>query len=184
MASFGFNPEEVPPADDFTPLPAGEYMVIAIKSDIEPTKNNGSQLVFHHQVIDGFYKGRLIFDRITLVNTNQQAQEIGRRAISSLCHAVGNPGAQESSLLHNKPFIIRVTIEKNEQYGDRNIVKGYKSCTGAKPAVATAQPAATQPAAAQPAATQAATAQQAAAPIPEPAASRNRPSWMNKTANA
>lgn len=182
MATFGFNPAEVPPQEDFTPLPAGEYMVVAIKSDIEPTKNGGSQMVFHHQVLDGPYKGRLIFDRITLTNVNAQAQEIGRRSISALCHAVGKPGAQESAELHNKPFIIRVAIEKNDTYGDRNNVKGYKSCTGAKPAVATV---------AQPAATTTTTTSQpepAPAPVQQQAtsdqATRNRPSWMNKSAAA
>jgi len=137
MAQFGFNTEEVEPQEDFAPLPAGEYLVMMTGSELKVTKTgNGTYMSFTNQVLEGAYKGRIIFDRANVTAENPVAQEIGRRQISSICHAVGKPSAKESSELHNVPYIVRIVVRQDKQYGDSNEVKGYKSATGAKPAVA------------------------------------------------
>lgn len=178
MSNLNFNAAEVEPQDAFTPLPAGEYLVMATDSEIKPTKNGtGQYLQLAYQVIDGHYKNRLIFDRLNIQNQNQTAQEIGQRALSALCHAVGVLQVQDSAQLHNIPFIVRLAVRKDEQYGDSNDVKAYKSANGATPAVSTRPAASTQPAKPYNAGSYAEKSGPHTNPAPAPAAAGAKPAW-------
>ncbi len=58
----GFNANEVDPMDTFDPIPAGKYLAIIQESEMKPTKSgNGSYLEFVFQVIEGEFKGRLLW---------------------------------------------------------------------------------------------------------------------------
>lgn len=168
MSNLNFNAAEVEPQSEFTTLPAGEYMVMITGSEVKPTKNGtGQYLQTTLQVIDGHYKNRLIFDRINIQNANPTAQEIGQRALSALCHAVGHLQVKDSSELHHKPFIVRLSVRQDQQYGDSNEVKAYKSASGSTPTVST-RPAVSQP------------AQSTAQPTPAPAnaaVNSAKPAW-------
>lgn len=151
-----FNAADVEPADDFTPIPAGEYLMQIIDSDMKPTRDGtGQYLELTLQIIDGQYKGRLCWDRLNLVNKSQKAVEIAQRTLSAICRAVGVPSVQDSAQLHNKPLIGKVKyVDAQGQYDAKNEMKAYKpaSAAPATPAQA-AQPAPAQSAApAQPAA--------------------------------
>lgn len=179
MAQFGFNPQEVEPQADFAALPAGEYLVMLTNSELKDTKaGTGTYLSLTNQVLDGAYKGRIIFDRTNVTASNPIAQEIGRRAISAICHAVGKPTANESSELHNIPYIVRVVVGTDPKYGDSNEVKGYKSAAGAKPST-TSRPAATPRPTVAPARPAAPADTSEHQPIPQPAAAASaKPAWM------
>jgi len=167
--NLNFDASTVDPQSEFTPLPAGEYLVMATDSEVKQTKNgNGQYLQMTLQVLDGPYKNRLIFDRINIQNTNSTAQEIGQRALSAMCHAVGVLQVSDSAQLHHIPFTVRVSVRQDPQYGDSNEVKAYKSAAGNKPAVST-RPAASKPAPAP--------APQKPAPA-STAASGAKPAWM------
>ena len=57
----GFNANEVDPALDFEPIPAGKYLAIISASEMKPTKPcDGSYLELQFHVIEGEYKGRLL----------------------------------------------------------------------------------------------------------------------------
>lgn len=148
-----FNPAEVPEDDrNFDPLPAGDYTMQVIESEIKPTKaNNGDQqLVLTIEVIDGPFSNRRVWDRLNIRHSNADAQRIAQRSLADLCLAVGLPSLRNSEDLHFKPFTGKVAIrqDKTGQYGPQNTVR-YKARGGAAPA-RTAQPAAQQrPAAAQ-----------------------------------
>ncbi len=145
MSNLNFNAETVEPQSDFSPIPAGEYLVMVTSSEIKDTKSGqGQYLQMTLQVLDGAYKNRLVFDRINTQNTNPIAQEIGQRALSALCHAVNVLHISNSFQLHNIPFIARLVVTKSDQYGNSNEVKAYKSAAGKKPAVHTS-PATTKP---------------------------------------
>ena len=189
MAQFGFNPQEVEPQSDFAALPAGEYLVMLTNSELKGFKTGtGTYLNLTNQVLDGPCKGRIIFDRANVTAVNPIAQEIGRRAISAICHAVGKPSADESSELHNIPYIVRIIVKTDPQYGDSNEVKGYKSASAGTKPVTTSRPAATPPArpAAQPAPAAPYNAGDYASksgpeqrpPIVQPAATGAKPAWM------
>jgi len=147
MSALNFNATEVEPQSDFTPLPAGDYLVQITNSEIKPTKSGtGEYLQLTLQVIDGPYKNRLVFDRINVRNQNPTAQQIGQRQLSALCHSIGVLNVQDSTQLHNILFIVSLAIRKDEQYGDSNDVKAYKSSSGQTPAVNTSPATTSQPA--------------------------------------
>lgn len=131
MASISFDATQVAPQESFSPIPAGSYIAQVIESEIKPTKSGtGQMLTLRWQVVDGQYKGRLVFDRLNIVNQNPKAEEIGQRQLSAVCHAAGVLKLQDTSQLHNKPIKIKVKIRQDDQYGDTNEVSGYDAVNG------------------------------------------------------
>lgn len=151
MAFLGnpFNPADVPPAEDFTPLPSGEYPAVIVDSDVKPTKaGTGQYLELQFQVIDGPCKGRMVWSRLNLDHPNPKTVEIAQRDLSAICHALGITQAiTDSALLHNRPLLIRVEYrEATGQYGASNEVKAYKRLEGVPQAQLVPQQYAAQPA--------------------------------------
>lgn len=111
----GFNANNVDPAVDFEPIPAGKYLAIITDSEMKPTKNgSGSFLELCFQVIEGPYKNRLLWARLNLDNPNKQAVDIARAQLSALCRAVGVMQPKDSLELHNLPLQITVKCKKRE----------------------------------------------------------------------
>ena len=134
MSYFAFDASQVKPQETFTPIPAGSYIAQAIESEIKPTKSGtGQMMTLRWQILDGTHKGRLIFDRLNVVNANPKAEEIGQRQLSSLCHVLGVMKLQDTAQLHNKPVKIKVKVRQDAQYGDSNEVGGYEAAGGAVP---------------------------------------------------
>lgn len=152
MANFNFNASTVEPMQprSFGPLPAGDYEMIIVKSDVKPTKaGNGHYLELEMQVLSGEHSGRRHWERLNVDNPNKTAQDIAEAALASLCFAVGVTDVNDTVQLHDIPFIAHVEIDRKEP--DRNRIMGYASGSmpAAKPAAPAARPAA--PAAAAPA---------------------------------
>lgn len=133
----GFNANNVDPALDFEPIPAGKYLAIISDSGMKPTKNgSGSFLELTFQVIDGPYKNRLLWSRLNLENPNKQAVEIARAQLSAICRAVGVMQPKDSLELHNLPLQITVKCKRREDTDEIvNEIRAY-----AKKEAATGQP--------------------------------------------
>lgn len=129
MASLnGFNAAEVDPSDNFAPVPAGDYPVVITDSEMKLTKNgNGEYLQLVLEVIDGQMKGRKLWERLNLVNSNSQAVEIAQKSLSQICHAVKVLTPQDSVELHGKPLQATVVVKDDPGYGPRNEVKKYSA---------------------------------------------------------
>lgn len=150
MAEFEetFDPAAVPEDDrSFEPLPAGDYMMQVIESELKDTKSGtGQQLVLTLEVVDGPLANRRVWDRLNIRNQNADAQRIAQRALADLCLAVGVAQLRNSEELHFRPFIGRIAIkaDKTGQYGPSNTVR-YKPRGNQPPAgKATPQPVARQ----------------------------------------
>jgi hypothetical protein len=167
MAYLGaeFDASQVEPSKPREVVPPGWYKAIIEASDVKPTKKaqeatqyggpeaNDRLLTLSFRVIEGDHKDALIFSNLNIVNTNPQAQEIGQRELSAVCHAVGKLKVKDSSELHNKPLMIKVDVERKEGYNPRNVIKGFEAVgsegvssvvgapTGSAPAGAKAAPA-------------------------------------------
>ena len=90
MATINFNVSEVAPAQEFQPLPEGKYEAVISDSDVKPTRaGNGSYIQLEFEVVSGEHKGRRLWGRYNVENTNREAVEIGRAQFSAVCHAVG-----------------------------------------------------------------------------------------------
>jgi hypothetical protein len=122
----GFNARDVAP-NGFDVLPAGEYEVCIVASEVKPTaKGDGSYLKLQLQVLNGQHQNRTLFDILNLWNPNSQAVEIARGTLSSICRAVGVLEPKDSCELHNKPLRVKVKVTKSEEYGEQNKVAAYK----------------------------------------------------------
>lgn len=123
----GFNANNVDPATDFEPIPAGKYVAIITDSEMKPTKSgSGHYLELAFQVIDGPYKNRLLWSRLNLDNPNAQAVQIAQGELSAICRAVGVMQPKDSIELHNLPLLITVKCKKRDDTGDvTNEIRGY-----------------------------------------------------------
>jgi hypothetical protein len=132
----GFDANEVDPAVGFDPIPAGKYLAVITGSEMKPTKNNsGEYLELTFQVIEGEYKGRLLWARLNLENPNALTVKIARAELSAICRAVSVMAPRDSVELHNLPLVITVAHKKRDDTGElTNVIKGYAKKSAAAPA--------------------------------------------------
>jgi hypothetical protein len=123
----GFNANNVDPAVDFEPIPAGKYLAVIAASEMKQTKSgSGSYLELTFAIIDGPYKNRLLWSRLNLDNPNKQAVEIARAQLSAICRAVGVMQPKDSLELHNLPLQITVKCKRRDDSEIYyNEVRGY-----------------------------------------------------------
>ena len=90
---------------------------------------NGTYLLAVFEVLDGEYRGRKIFQNITLQNDNQQAVEIGQRLLTDIYTAVGHTGpTRDICVMLFKPVMARVGIKRDKDgvYPDRNCITSVR----------------------------------------------------------
>jgi hypothetical protein len=138
MATLNFNANEVDPAVGFEPVPAGKYVAVITESELKPTKaGTGSYLQLTFQIIEGEFKGRLLWARLNLDNPSEMAVKIARAELSAICRAVNVMAPKDSLELHNLPLTISVGCKKRDDTGEiTNEIKGYEGKE--QPALATA----------------------------------------------
>ncbi|ABK45411.1 conserved hypothetical protein [Magnetococcus marinus MC-1] len=144
MANLGgtFDASQVEPSKPQENLPPGEYRVQIIHSEMRVTKaGTGQYLWLEMDILDGVHTGRKVYDRLNLINPNQQAVEISQRALSAICHALGRMQVQDSEDLHFQPLMVKVAVSKSGY----NEIKGYKPVGNATPPRAQAAPPVQQP---------------------------------------
>lgn len=133
MAELNFNGAGQEAMDDFSVVPADTYNVQIIKSEVVKTKaGDGTLLKTQYKIIDGKFKGRIIFGQYNLTNPNPQAVEISKKQMKTLCDAVGKPdGVKDSVELHNIPLQIKVSVKPAQGvYAEQNDIKFYSKYTG------------------------------------------------------
>jgi len=144
-----FDANQVDPSVALDPLPAGKYLAVVSESELKPTKTGGGkylQLTF--QVIDGEFKGRLVWARLNLENKSEMTVKIARGELSAICRAIGVMQPKDSVELHNVPLEINVGLKKRDDNGEfTNVIKGYakKGGNGGSGAAGTRVPAGVGP---------------------------------------
>ncbi len=145
----GFDASTVDPKSDFEPLPAGDYIGVAIASGFEATKDKtGEFLKVEFEIVEGPHRGRRLFDRLNLKNKNETAVKIAQATLSSICRAVGVLRPRDSSELHGKPMLLKIEVEeRNDKPGSySNRIKNYEAVNGSTTASAQAPQQAAAPA--------------------------------------
>lgn len=145
MAFLGqaFNPADVEPAADFSPMPDGEYVAMITDSETKQTMKGDNYLSLTFQIIEGEYNNRLVWHSLHLWNPNETAQRIAQQQLSAICQAVDFSGIlEDSETLHNLPMIIKVKyVPATGQYKEKNEIKAFKKAEGySKPAAPQQQP--------------------------------------------
>jgi len=159
----------------FSLLPEGKYLAKVTDSSLTPTRSgNGHILELTWQIQSGPHERRLVWDKITLIHTSEQAQKIGRQQWKLALRAAGiDHSPQDSSEIHNRLVKIHVkTKPASNGFEASNAVSAYYPAptptqAGASPAAPQAKPPGTPQAKAQPQASP----QQSAPP-------NNQPPWL------
>src|SRR4051794_7312129 len=113
MAFLGstFDATQVEPNTAFEVIPAGKYHVQIVKSEMRDTKSgNGQFLWMELSIMDGPHANKRLFERLNLVNQNEQAVEIAQRTLSAICHATGQMSVSDSEQLHHRSLIASVKV--------------------------------------------------------------------------
>ncbi len=152
MAKLNFDLNAVEAQSDFSPIPAGVYPARIKDVEDKPTKaGNGMYVQLTWEVIDGQYKGRLIWDRLNLFNPNKTAVEIAQRSLKSICLATGAGVIEETDALRDRFAQIKVKVKDDPHYGASNEISGYSPLDGTPQAAAQLQSAPAPQQAAKPA---------------------------------
>jgi hypothetical protein len=127
-----FDANNVDPSVALDPIPAGKYIAVITETEMKPTKAGGGKyLQATFQIIDGEYKGRLVWARLNLENKSEMTVKIARGELSAICRAVGVMAPKDSIELHNIPLEINVGLKKRDDNGEfTNVIKGYSKKGG------------------------------------------------------
>lgn len=120
MADLNFNANDHEPAQEFAPIPEGEYLAVITASEMKETsKKTGHYLALTFQVIEeGPAKGRNLWANLNLDNPNDKAVKIAQAELSAICRAVGVMTPRQSEELHDKPLRIKVKVTKRNDNGE------------------------------------------------------------------
>jgi hypothetical protein len=130
MSLAGFNPMDIEPAEDFAPIPEGEYEVMITGTEWrDNSKGTGRYLSLSLQVIEGPYENRLLWEMLNLDNPNEQAVAISMKALSAICRAVGHTktlDTDDGAELCNRPMRVKIGIDPAKgQYKAKNRVRAW-----------------------------------------------------------
>jgi hypothetical protein len=132
-----FDATTVEPLQPMTALPKGRYNAMISDSEMKTTKaGDGEYLQLEFTVLDGPLANRKIWSRLNLRNTNATAEDIARRELAAICHAVNVMRVSDSVQLHDKPLQIDVIVETNKDGAENNRIKAYLAADGAAPVAA------------------------------------------------
>lgn len=125
----GFDANQVEDNRSFDAVPPGDYVVQWVESEWKDGKNAGSRYIeVEMEIMEGPHAGQHLWDRLNLVNANQQAVQIANGQLKSACVAVGNMQPKDTSELHYKPMIAKVKVDKpRDGYEAGNSISGYKA---------------------------------------------------------
>lgn len=134
MANLGtsFVTEEMPSGGNYEVLPAGWYTATINDVQVKQTKSGtGRYMAIRYDITGPTHQGRVVYSNVNFENANPKAEEIGRQQLRSLMEAVGLTRLTDSDQLIGHSVKIKLKIEKDEQYGDKNQVNGFSSAGSA-----------------------------------------------------
>lgn len=121
-----------------TILPAGEYTMQIVQSELRMTKaGTGQYLFLEFDVVSGpCAPGRKFWDRLNIENPNEQTKKIALSQLLAICKAAGFAfPPSDSQELHFKPIKVVIKHKENKQ-GTLEARPGYYSLSDT-PKVAT-----------------------------------------------
>lgn len=146
--SFSFNAASVPVTEtSFSPIPAANYNVKVTEAIMRPLKSGkGRALALTIEVLDGQFSRRKLWSNLNVEHESVETRGYAQKDLASLMRAINVPNVDEHTLhmLCNKPLRVRVTIKKDDTYGEKNEIKGFEAIAqgAAMPSAAPSMPAA------------------------------------------
>jgi hypothetical protein len=127
-----FNVTDLPEGrGDFEPIPAGWYSATITSAEVKSTRDGAGEYIAVRMDITGpLFEGRVVFANLNIKNASAKAEEIGRQQLGDVMRSIGLSKVRDTDQLVGGNLEIKVAIQKSAEYGDRNEVKGYRSCSG------------------------------------------------------
>jgi hypothetical protein len=116
-------------------LVEGEYAMQVEDAEIKETKaGTGEYISVKLKVLEGTRKGKTVYHMFNIKNPNPEAVRIGHQQLKSFMMAAGFSSfvLKSASDLCGATVVARVKIKKDDTYGDKNNITGFKSYTGAQ----------------------------------------------------
>lgn len=113
---------------NFEPIPAGVYDLHIIESNVTIKERGVNEMLsLQIEIIGPSYAKRQIFENLSYLHPNVQAQDIANKTIKKICAAVGHHGPlHDSADLHFKPAKARVGIEPPKNgYAAKNKISAW-----------------------------------------------------------
>lgn len=125
MAQLNYIPDSNDQYQGYECLPAGEYKVQIIDSDVVvPKSGKGHMLKLSYEVIgDPQYDGRKIFDNIIVEHESVDAERIGKQKLNTICALTGVKSLKDSAQLHGKTLGLLLTVKEYQGEKQNNIKK-------------------------------------------------------------
>ena len=140
-----FVTEDMPKGGgSFEPLPAGWYSAVISSADITQTKSGtGRYIKIRYDITGPTHQGRAVFSNLNTENPSAKAEQIGREQLRALLESIGIAKLSDTDQLIGRNVKIKLKIERDEQYGDKNQVTLFAANgSAASPAPAAAAPSA------------------------------------------
>lgn len=109
--------------DGKTILPDGAYRFCVRKPEVKDTKSGGKMLSVRLTVVDGEHEGKSIFGSFNIENQNETAVNIGLGNIKAIYLSNGEEPSDEWGRLDGMFCDAKVTVTKNDQYGESNQIR-------------------------------------------------------------
>jgi len=129
MASLNGVNTNAEPAKDFEVLPIGDYKAVIESEETKFSKAGDEYLVFKFKIVDGPAKNRVLFHNLNLWHsTSAKAKEIAEGHLAAIRDATGIPkdNLKDTQQLFNRLMTIRLAVEHDAQYGDKNKITSWK----------------------------------------------------------
>ena len=148
MAKLGFEwksdeVEDEKPFGEKVLFPAGEYIGVAVKTDVKDTKTGTGRFVeIEWQIVDGVKKGSIYIDRMNVENHTPVAQRMARGSYKSLQKALKFRDEQmyETSNIHHIPVKLAIRQYESKSSGKMENGVSYYPADGSIPVPSPAAP--------------------------------------------
>ena len=126
-----YHADNLPKGNSYDAIPAGWYVATIAKAEVKPTNaGTGNYIAVRYDITGPTHQGRVVFGNLNIKNPNPKAEEIGRQQLGEIMRAIGLTQVTDTDQLIGGRLEIKLTIKKDEQYGDGNDIKGFKSING------------------------------------------------------
>ena len=133
MVQINFDASKHQPRS-FEPMKPGTYIAQITKSEMRESKAGNKYLSFRFDVLDGEYKGRVLFENLHLWHTNTVAVEVANSLLAGMCRACGVVKLQNTQQLHHQPMKIKVKIQEAKgDYEASNAITAFEAADSYTP---------------------------------------------------
>ena len=122
-----FDASKIEITDSYELIPEDIYTAVISSTEWKETKDKtGGYLNLKIEIIDGKYKGRVLFDMLHLQNKNEKAVAIAEQTLAKICIAINKQNLKDSSEMLNTPLCVKVgTQAASGDYEAKNKIKSY-----------------------------------------------------------